>query len=56
MQMVMGCCTNIFVLDSGELIAEGGPSAISTNEQVIEAYLGHQPPSAFPVEPSQVAR
>jgi branched-chain amino acid transport system ATP-binding protein len=40
MQMVMGCCTNIFVLDSGELIAEGGPSAISTNPQVIEAYLG----------------
>ena len=40
MQMVMGCCTNIFVLDSGELIAEGNPDAISTNPQVIEAYLG----------------
>jgi branched-chain amino acid transport system ATP-binding protein len=40
MQMVMGCCTNIYVLDSGELIASGNPEQISSNEQVIEAYLG----------------
>lgn len=40
MQMVMGCCTNIYVLDSGELIANGNPEQISSNEQVIEAYLG----------------
>jgi branched-chain amino acid transport system ATP-binding protein len=40
MQMVMGICQRIFVLDSGELIATGNPSEISNNEKVIEAYLG----------------
>jgi branched-chain amino acid transport system ATP-binding protein len=40
MQMVMGVCQKIFVLDSGELIASGNPQEISSNEKVIEAYLG----------------
>jgi branched-chain amino acid transport system ATP-binding protein len=40
MQMVMGCCHQIVVLDSGEIIASGTPEQISTNERVIEAYLG----------------
>lgn len=40
MQMVMGLCSRIFVLDSGELIASGSPSEISNNQRVIEAYLG----------------
>ena len=40
MQMVMGVCQRIFVLDSGELIAAGSPSEISSNPRVIEAYLG----------------
>jgi branched-chain amino acid transport system ATP-binding protein len=40
MQMVMGCCQQIVVLDSGEIIASGTPTQISTNARVIEAYLG----------------
>jgi len=40
MQMVMGLCDRIIVLESGEVIAEGIPSEISSNKKVIEAYLG----------------
>jgi len=42
MQMVMGLCERIFVLDAGELIAKGIPSEISNNQRVIEAYLGRR--------------
>jgi len=42
MQMVMGLCERIFVLDAGELIAKGIPNEISNNQRVIEAYLGRR--------------
>lgn len=39
---IMGLCHRIVVLDHGIKIAEGVPSAIQANEQVIEAYLGRR--------------
>ncbi len=42
MKVIMGLCKTVFVLDHGEMIAQGPPEEIQGNAQVIEAYFGRQ--------------
>lgn len=40
MHMIMNLCDRVAVMNSGERLAEGVPSAVRNDERVVEAYLG----------------
>ena len=40
MNLVMGICEGICVLNFGQIIAKGTPTEIQNNPEVIKAYLG----------------
>ena len=42
MDMIMNVCDHITVLNFGKMIAYGTPDEVSSNEEVIEAYLGRK--------------
>ena len=42
MKFLLGLCTRIVVLDSGEKLVEGAPSDVIANPKVIDVYLGSQ--------------
>lgn len=40
MNLVLGICEKLVVLNHGEILAKGKPTEVINNEEVIEAYLG----------------
>jgi branched-chain amino acid transport system ATP-binding protein len=42
MRVIMGLADYIYCLAHGELLAQGKPEAIQTDQRVIDAYLGAQ--------------
>jgi len=42
LKFIMSLCKRIFVLNMGELIAEGTPTEITRNQMVVDAYLGEE--------------
>jgi branched-chain amino acid transport system ATP-binding protein len=41
MQAVMTLASHVWVHAQGQLLAEGSPAQVTSNDKVVEAYLGH---------------
>lgn len=50
MRLVMGVADYVYVLNFGDLLAEGSPEQIQQNTAVAEAYMGSESHAARPVE------
>jgi branched-chain amino acid transport system ATP-binding protein len=42
MALIMRICNRIYVLDHGQIIAEGSPEQIRDDPAVVQAYLGQE--------------
>ena len=54
--MVCGVSDYVYVLDQGQMIAEGTPDAIQRDPEVIAAYIGGAAPGADTEQPQEPAR
>jgi branched-chain amino acid transport system ATP-binding protein len=52
MQVVMGVCEELHVLDHGETIAHGTPDQVKKDPKVLAAYLGEEAPDDPAAAPS----
>ncbi|MGZ6826673.1 MAG: ABC transporter ATP-binding protein C-terminal domain-containing protein, partial [Mycobacteriales bacterium] len=45
--LVLSVCDHVYVLNFGQLLAEGEPTVIQTHPEVVAAYLGGEAPEAL---------